>query len=332
MPSLRKILALALVLLISATSIETLAESGSQKHVHNVSPALIPDCKFLERVGLRRIEVFGCVVESHELGSTAVSGSFSTSDRLVIADTSLSFGWNEWSAGSNFIVAVYLAVDAGSWSTTLSFNGLNSAGSFGVGPGSARDNAGNSGNWSFTVSSGSTGNTGIHTALIAAKESTEHIVHRAKIVEERAHDPPRYSCFISFSSADKEFVTMLVADLRRHGIRCWFSDDCLRIGARTRREIDKAIRAHDKLLVVMSKNSIRSTWVEREVEMGFAEENIRGANVLFPIRLDDQISNVEDGWPGDIQRMRNVCDLSRWREKTEYQAALERILRDLVKV
>ena len=124
---------------------------------------------------------------------------------------------------------------------------------------------------------------------------------------------------------------MLVADLRRHGVQCWFAPDSLKIGDSFRTETTRAIKAHDKVLLVMSKHSMASQYVEAEVETAFAEERRRGHNVLFPIRLDFAVSIDEDGWSGDIQRMRNVGDLTGWNEPSKYEESLERILRDLVK-
>jgi len=75
-----------------------------------------------------------------------------------------------------------------------------------------------------------------------------------------------YSCFISYSSKDEEFVERLHADLQANGIRCWFALEDLKIGDKIRSRIDDAIRMHDKLLLILSSNSILSDWVETEVE------------------------------------------------------------------
>jgi len=40
----------------------------------------------------------------------------------------------------------------------------------------------------------------------------------------------------------------------------------LKIGDRFRQRIDEAIRLHDKLLVILSANSVQSDWVREEVE------------------------------------------------------------------
>src|SRR6266481_169595 len=81
-----------------------------------------------------------------------------------------------------------------------------------------------------------------------------------------------YSCFISYSSQDQEFADRLYADLQAKGVRCWLATEDLKIGDKFRQRIDDAIRLHDKLLLVLSETSVRSTWVESEVETAFEKE------------------------------------------------------------
>ena len=75
-----------------------------------------------------------------------------------------------------------------------------------------------------------------------------------------------YSCFISYSSKDDAFAKRLYADLQSNHVRCWFAPEDLKIGDRIRTGIDEAIRVHDKLLLILSKSSVASGWVEREVK------------------------------------------------------------------
>src|SRR5208337_1050112 len=72
-----------------------------------------------------------------------------------------------------------------------------------------------------------------------------------------------YSCFISYSTRDQEFAERLHADLQAKGVRCWFAPEEMKAGRKVHEQIDEAIRLHDKLLLILSDNSIRSPWVER---------------------------------------------------------------------
>lgn len=102
-----------------------------------------------------------------------------------------------------------------------------------------------------------------------------------------------YSCLISYSSKDGEFVERLHGDLQSKYVRCWFSPENLKIGDEFPVEIDEAVRLSDKLLLVLSENSIESPWVEEEVEAAFEKERQQKRTVLFPIRLDDAIMTTK---------------------------------------
>jgi len=138
-----------------------------------------------------------------------------------------------------------------------------------------------------------------------------------------------YSCFISYSSKDQEFAYRLYADLQAQSVRCWFAPEDLKIGDRFRTRIDEVIRIYDKLLLILSKNSVGSQWVEKEVETALERERAQGRTMLFPVRLDDAVSEVETGWPADIRRTRHIGDFSSWREYGPYKNAINRLLRDL---
>ena len=138
-----------------------------------------------------------------------------------------------------------------------------------------------------------------------------------------------YSCFISYSNIDQEFATRLYADLRNEGVRCWFAPEDLKIGDKLRPSFDEAIRLHDKLMVLLSEDSVNSPWVEKEVETAFERERREKRTVLFPIRLDDAVMKTEQAWAADIRRTRHIGDFRDWKNHGSYKKAFERLLRDL---
>ncbi len=138
-----------------------------------------------------------------------------------------------------------------------------------------------------------------------------------------------YSCFISYSGKDQEFAERLHADLQDKGVRCWFATEDLKIGDKFQERIEESIRWHDKLLLVLSENSIRSPWVEREVQAAFEREYKSNKLVLFPIRLDETVMATTKAWAADIRRTRHIGEFGHWREHNSYKKALERLLRDL---
>jgi hypothetical protein len=146
-----------------------------------------------------------------------------------------------------------------------------------------------------------------------------------------------YSCFISHSTKDQEFVERLHADLQNKGVRCWFVPKDLkigdpfrrRIGEAIRRRIDEAIRLHEKLLVILSEHSVQSAWVRDEVESCFEREKREKSLLLFPVRLDDAVTNTNASWAASIRGQRHIGDFREWKNHDSYRKAFDRLLKDL---
>ena len=140
-----------------------------------------------------------------------------------------------------------------------------------------------------------------------------------------------YSCFICHSSKDKEFVERLYADLQSNSVRCWYAPRDMQIGAPILNEIDDAIRLHDKLLLILSENSVSSRWVEHEVLSATTKEYQQGqeSRMLFPIRLDNVVMDTDVTWAKSLRDKRHIADFTQWKDHDSYRAAFDRLLRDL---
>src|SRR5262249_6459201 len=135
--------------------------------------------------------------------------------------------------------------------------------------------------------------------------------------------------FISYASEDSKFVEQLRQDLERHGMKCWVATDDLQTGQKFRQAIDDAIQKHGLVLVVLSSSSIKSSWVEKEVETAMELERRLNRTILLPIRLDEAPMTTDNAWAGDIRRMRQIADFSRWTDASSYYQALTRLVRDV---
>jgi hypothetical protein len=138
-----------------------------------------------------------------------------------------------------------------------------------------------------------------------------------------------YSCFISYSSKDEALAERLRHDLQERGVRCWYAPKDMPIGARILDTIYSAIRQREKLLLILSNQSVESDWVRDEVERAFAEERDRRDAIIFPIRIDDAVMHHSAAWAQKIRDTRHIGDFRSWRDEAEYRTALERLLRDL---
>lgn len=88
--------------------------------------------------------------------------------------------------------------------------------------------------------------------------------------------------FISHASEDREDVEILIHELERRGIDCWYSDRDILGGLDFADEIMRGLADCDSTLILLSKDSVRSPFVRREVEV--ATEN---QHILYPVRLFD---------------------------------------------
>ena len=138
-----------------------------------------------------------------------------------------------------------------------------------------------------------------------------------------------YSCFISYSSQDDDFAQRLHADLQHQGVRCWFAPEDLKSGDKFRMRIDESIRVYDKLMVILSANSIGSPWVEEEVVAALEKERKQNKPALFPIRLDDAVMETDQAWAASLRRTRQIGDFCAWKDHDQYQKSFEQLLREL---
>ena len=78
--------------------------------------------------------------------------------------------------------------------------------------------------------------------------------------------------FLSHSSKDKRFVRNLAAKLEQARIRVWLDEAELKIGQSLIERLREAIDSVDFLIVVLSKSSITSSWVQKEIEIAMNQE------------------------------------------------------------
>jgi uncharacterized protein YjbI with pentapeptide repeats len=146
-----------------------------------------------------------------------------------------------------------------------------------------------------------------------------------------------YSCFISYSSKDEAFTKRLHADLQCEGVRCWYAPEDIKGGQKLYEQIDEAIRLHDKLLLVLSPNSMDSEWVRTEIAKARQREIRLGFRVLFPISLVDYDSIKKwecfdaDTGKDTAKEVREyyIPDFSNWKNHDEYKNSFDRLLKDL---
>jgi TIR domain len=81
-----------------------------------------------------------------------------------------------------------------------------------------------------------------------------------------------HEVFLSHTNQDRGFVDSLAEVMRRHGLPVWYSQTNILGAQQWHDEIGAALRRCDWFLVVLSPQSVESTWVKREVMYAFEHD------------------------------------------------------------
>ncbi len=146
-----------------------------------------------------------------------------------------------------------------------------------------------------------------------------------------------YSCFISHSFKDDEFVRRLYSRMRDAHLRVWYAPEDAESGKKLHEQIDTAIQTFDKLLIVLSEASLESEWVMTELRKAFKEEKRSGRRKLFPVRLvgfdrlrDWECFDADSGKDLAVElREYYIPDFSNWQEAWQFEAEFSRLLKAL---
>lgn len=90
--------------------------------------------------------------------------------------------------------------------------------------------------------------------------------------------------FLSHATADREAATGLATLLREHGLCVWFSQTDLRGAQNWHDEIGLALGRCEFFIVLLSKSSVRSEWVKRELCYALRTPRYNGR--ILPILLE----------------------------------------------
>ena len=147
-----------------------------------------------------------------------------------------------------------------------------------------------------------------------------------KIAELRSVRPIQtLPVFLSYSHADRDFVDALGSLLDEAGVRYWRDIHALTAG-RLETQIDRAIHLNPVVVVILSRHSVESDWVEWEVSKARTLERELGRDVLCPVALDDSWQRSK--WPAPLRQQvmdYHVLDFSNWREHDTFRAQFERL-------
>ena len=95
------------------------------------------------------------------------------------------------------------------------------------------------------------------------------------------------SVFISYSHNDATFVDRLAIALVEKNVKVWKDSWKTLTGDSFVNKIQAGIEGASHFCLVLSRNSMRSKWVKKEIELALIQESKGGEIVILPIRIDN---------------------------------------------
>lgn len=102
----------------------------------------------------------------------------------------------------------------------------------------------------------------------------------------KAWDPQYAPVFVSYSHGDKQRVEPFVTEIRSAGVRV-LGDWDFHPGDSLQTKISQSISRSGYLLVLLSQQSVSSSWVEKELQIGMNRELKERRVSVLPILLED---------------------------------------------
>ncbi len=142
----------------------------------------------------------------------------------------------------------------------------------------------------------------------------------------------REDSFISCAAGDSAVASHLLGDLRAQGVRCWLFPENARGNALVDRhstsdqeEVERWVRAYDKLIVVCTEAALDSETVRNDITGAKQAQDTRDRWVLFLVGTDDTVVAPRGRGLARTLRSEHVVFDLRDRGSESYQRELERL-------
>ena len=130
-----------------------------------------------------------------------------------------------------------------------------------------------------------------------------------RVYDLRAHQAIQISpLFISYSHANTPFVDAIEKKLIDKGIRFWRDINDMNAG-KMEKQVDRAMRLNDTVLIVLSEKSVNSDWVEHEATKARKLENskkneAKTSSALLPLMIRGRLVT---GMSGSSSRLKSTA-------------------------
>ena len=128
------------------------------------------------------------------------------------------------------------------------------------------------------------------------------------------------SVFVSYSSEDRKFVNTIVKMMKEEKRAYWKAPEMIAAGSSYAREIPRAIKECEVFLLVLSRTSQKSIWVEKEIDSAISHRK-----TIIPFQIDDiPLNDTFRFYLNNVQMISYVLD------KEDAFAELKRQLKQLL--
>lgn len=93
--------------------------------------------------------------------------------------------------------------------------------------------------------------------------------------------------FISYASSDGAFADKLASDLSSFGADVFYAKWDIKVGDSIVDKINVALSTHDHLVIVLSANSVKSEWVQRELNSSLMRQLKDKKIMIKPVLIQD---------------------------------------------
>jgi hypothetical protein len=128
--------------------------------------------------------------------------------------------------------------------------------------------------------------------------------------------PKTYDVFISHSSKDRAMAEKIAQHLTSKGLQVWYDHWEILVGHDIVDKVYDGIRNSRFLLVLLSEESVRSSWVQQEINAARISEIESGATVVLPAVIEP---NAKSQIPESL-RTKRYADIS-----ADFESAMDEI-------
>ena len=106
--------------------------------------------------------------------------------------------------------------------------------------------------------------------------------------------------FMIYANKDKNQIEQLKNELYKAGIRVITDQDVVQVGDNIKDTIESNIKRVSKVIIVLSKNTENSNWIEKEIGIAKSKDKL-----LFPVAIDEvnMPESIKELKYADIQQM-----------------------------